>query len=164
MISRVLEISWFAHSSLSTISLNLARNLKSRSDHIKKNLAFSFYSLVRWRKKRPSVCLFRSRFRQLQLLIRRMNNPNNLVSSGTCTLILGRHLGFLKPDSSSTLTTRLAEAVRIHFTASRDAFYGLPLWKLLPTSAYKQLIESEDTIYKYVTRCNQCPRFLLTVD
>ncbi|XP_020293593.1 ecdysone 20-monooxygenase [Pseudomyrmex gracilis] len=68
----------------------------------------------------------------------------------TCTLILGRHLGFLKPDSSSTLTIRLAEAVRIHFTASRDAFYGLPLWKLLPTSAYKQLIESEDAIYKYV--------------
>ncbi|XP_033344817.1 ecdysone 20-monooxygenase isoform X1 [Bombus vosnesenskii] len=68
----------------------------------------------------------------------------------TCTLILGRHLGFLKPDSSSELAARLAEAVRIHFTASRDAFYGLPLWKLLPTSAYKQLIESEDEIYKYV--------------
>ncbi|XP_011255244.1 ecdysone 20-monooxygenase isoform X1 [Camponotus floridanus] len=69
----------------------------------------------------------------------------------TCTLILGRHLGFLKPDSSSTLTTRLAEAVRIHFTASRDAFYGLPLWKLLPTSAYKQLIESEDIIYNIIS-------------
>ncbi|XP_076235574.1 cytochrome P450 family 24 subfamily A member shade [Calliopsis andreniformis] len=69
----------------------------------------------------------------------------------TCTLILGRHLGFLKPDSNSTLTTRLAEAVRIHFTASRDAFYGLPLWKLLPTSAYKQLIESEDTIYDIIS-------------
>lgn len=69
----------------------------------------------------------------------------------TCTLILGRHLGFLKPDSSSMLTTRLAEAVRIHFTASRDAFYGLPLWKLLPTSAYRQLIESEDTIYNIIS-------------
>nr|XP_031825344.1 ecdysone 20-monooxygenase [Nomia melanderi] len=69
----------------------------------------------------------------------------------TCTLILGRHLGFLKPDSNSTTTTRLAEAVRVHFTASRDAFYGLPLWKLLPTSAYKQLIESEDTIYNIIS-------------
>ncbi|KAG7204184.1 hypothetical protein KM043_002021 [Ampulex compressa] len=69
----------------------------------------------------------------------------------TCTLILGRHLGFLKPDSSGTLTARLAEAVRIHFTASRDAFYGLPLWKLLPTSAYKQLIESEDAIYNIIS-------------
>lgn len=69
----------------------------------------------------------------------------------TCTLILGRHLGFLKPESSSNLTTRLAEAVRIHFTASRDAFYGLPLWKLLPTAAYKQLIESEDAIYNIIS-------------
>ncbi|XP_076166404.1 cytochrome P450 family 24 subfamily A member shade isoform X2 [Ptiloglossa arizonensis] len=69
----------------------------------------------------------------------------------TCTLILGRHLGFLKPDSSSSVTSRLAEAVRVHFTASRDAFYGLPLWKLLPTSAYKQLIESEDTIYNIIS-------------
>ncbi|XP_035740287.1 ecdysone 20-monooxygenase-like isoform X1 [Vespa mandarinia] len=69
----------------------------------------------------------------------------------TCTLILGRHLGFLKPDSSDTLTARLAEAVRIHFTASRDAFYGLPLWKVLPTSAYKQLIESEDAIYNIIS-------------
>lgn len=64
-------------------------------------------------------------------------------------MILGRHLGFLRPDSNGKLTTQLAEAVRIHFMASRDAFYGLPLWKLLPTSAYKQLIESEDAIYKY---------------
>nr|XP_012150016.1 PREDICTED: ecdysone 20-monooxygenase isoform X3 [Megachile rotundata] len=70
---------------------------------------------------------------------------------GTCTLILGRHLGFLKPDSSSEIASRLAEAVRVHFTASRDAFYGLPLWKLLPTSAYKQLIESEDTIYNIIS-------------
>nr|QBC73127.1 cytochrome P450 mono-oxygenase [Osmia bicornis] len=69
----------------------------------------------------------------------------------TCTLILGRHLGFLKQDSSSELSSRLAEAVRIHFTASRDAFYGLPLWKLLPTSAYKQLIESEDAIYSIIS-------------
>ncbi|CAK9822867.1 Ecdysone 20-monooxygenase [Anthophora retusa] len=69
----------------------------------------------------------------------------------TCTLILGRHLGFLKPDSSSELAIRLAEAVRVHFTASRDAFYGLPLWKLLPTSAYRQLIESEDAIYNIIS-------------
>ncbi|KAG8041822.1 hypothetical protein G9C98_007126 [Cotesia typhae] len=68
----------------------------------------------------------------------------------TCTLILGRHLGFLTPNSSC-LTARLAEAVRIHFTASRDAFYGLPLWKILPTKAYKQLIESEDEIYSIIS-------------
>ncbi|XP_032684458.1 ecdysone 20-monooxygenase-like isoform X1 [Odontomachus brunneus] len=69
----------------------------------------------------------------------------------TCTLILGRHLGFLKPDSSCMLTTKLAEALRVHFTAMRDAFYGLPFWKLLPTSSYRQLIESEDTIYNIIS-------------
>ncbi|XP_066598117.1 ecdysone 20-monooxygenase isoform X2 [Prorops nasuta] len=69
----------------------------------------------------------------------------------TCTLILGRHLGFLKPDSSSTLTMRLAEAVRTHFTALRDSFYGLPLWKLIPTSTYKKLVDSEETIYNIIS-------------
>lgn len=69
----------------------------------------------------------------------------------TCTLILGRHLGFLKPDSSSELAMRLSEAVRIHFMALRDAFYGLPLWKVLPTAAYRQVIESEDAIYNIIS-------------
>ncbi|XP_051166696.1 ecdysone 20-monooxygenase isoform X1 [Leptopilina boulardi] len=68
----------------------------------------------------------------------------------TCTLILGRHLGFLKPGPCS-LTSRLAEAVRSHFIASRDANYGLPLWKLLPTTAYKQLIQSEEAIYNIIS-------------
>ncbi|XP_011314519.1 ecdysone 20-monooxygenase isoform X2 [Fopius arisanus] len=68
----------------------------------------------------------------------------------TCTLILGRHLGFLKSTSNNT-TARLAEAVRVHFKASRDAFYGLPLWKVVPTTAYKELIQSEDEIYNIVS-------------
>lgn len=50
------------------------------------------------------------------------------------------------------MASKLADAVRVHFMASRDAFYGLPLWKLLPTAAYRQLIESEDAIYKYASR------------
>ncbi|XP_015112054.1 ecdysone 20-monooxygenase isoform X2 [Diachasma alloeum] len=68
----------------------------------------------------------------------------------TCTLILGRHLGFLN-STSGNITARLAQAVRVHFTASRDAFYGLPLWKVMPTTAYKELIESEDEIYNIVS-------------
>ncbi|XP_033216007.1 ecdysone 20-monooxygenase isoform X2 [Belonocnema kinseyi] len=68
----------------------------------------------------------------------------------TCTLILGRKLGFLEPGPC-TLTSRLAEAVRAHFIALRDANYGLPLWKLLPTTAYKQLIQSEEAIYNIVS-------------
>ncbi|XP_034943932.1 ecdysone 20-monooxygenase [Chelonus insularis] len=93
-------------------------------------------------------------------LIRVRRTGNNIIGfedlaykmglESTCTLILGRHLGFLKP-SSSTLTSKLAEAVRIHFTASRDAFYGLPLWKIIPTAAYRQLIESEDAIYNIIS-------------
>lgn len=67
---------------------------------------------------------------------------------GTCMLMLGRHLGFLKPESVGTLTSRLADAVRMHFVASRDAFYGFPMWKLYATSAYKNLTDSEETIYK----------------
>lgn len=63
-------------------------------------------------------------------------------------LMLGRHLGFLNPNSGSTLVGRLADAVREHFLASRDAFYGFPFWKLYATSAYKNLTASEETIYR----------------
>ncbi|XP_032454671.1 cytochrome P450 314A1 isoform X1 [Nasonia vitripennis] len=69
----------------------------------------------------------------------------------TCMLMLGRHLGFLKPESVGTLTNRLAEAVRMHFVASRDAFYGFPTWKLYATSAYKNLTDSEETIYNIIS-------------
>lgn len=68
----------------------------------------------------------------------------------TCTLILGRRLGFLEPDTGA-LTARLAEAVRVHFRASRDAFYGLPLWKIVATKAYAELISSEDAIYDTIS-------------
>ncbi|XP_015517676.2 cytochrome P450 family 24 subfamily A member shade isoform X1 [Neodiprion pinetum] len=68
----------------------------------------------------------------------------------TCTLILGRRLGFLEPDTGA-LTARLADAVRIHFRASRDAFYGLPLWKLVATKAYAELVSSEDAIYDTIS-------------
>ncbi|OXU19788.1 hypothetical protein TSAR_004071 [Trichomalopsis sarcophagae] len=69
----------------------------------------------------------------------------------TCMLMLGRHLGFLKPESVGTLTNKLAEAVRMHFVASRDAFYGFPTWKLYATSAYKNLTDSEETIYNIIS-------------
>ncbi|XP_053984395.1 ecdysone 20-monooxygenase isoform X1 [Hylaeus volcanicus] len=101
-------------------------------------VADSFIDLIRRRRTGDKVAGFEELAYKMGL-------------ESTCTLILGRHLGFLKPDSTSTVTTRLAEAVRIHFRASRDAFYGLPLWKLLPTSAYKQLIESEDTVYSIIS-------------
>ena len=63
-------------------------------------------------------------------------------------LMLGKHLGFLRPTSESMITTRLAKAIRGHFLATRDAFYGFPTWKLFTTSAYKNLTTSEETIYE----------------
>ncbi|XP_058792402.1 ecdysone 20-monooxygenase isoform X2 [Phymastichus coffea] len=69
----------------------------------------------------------------------------------TCMLMLGRHLGFLKPESESLITSKLADAVRMHFLASRDAFYGFPTWKLLPNAAYKNLTQSEETIYDIIS-------------
>lgn len=46
---------------------------------------------------------------------------------------------------------RLADAIKGQFCASRDTFYGLPLWKVFSTEAYKQFIRCEDTIYEYET-------------
>ncbi|XP_014212517.1 ecdysone 20-monooxygenase isoform X2 [Copidosoma floridanum] len=69
----------------------------------------------------------------------------------TCMLMLGRHLGFLKPESVGSLIGKLADAVREHFLASRDAFYGFPTWKLYATSAYKNLTKSEEAIYNIIS-------------
>ncbi|XP_048516410.1 ecdysone 20-monooxygenase isoform X2 [Athalia rosae] len=95
-------------------------------------------------------------------LIRSQRNSSNAVMEfeelsyrmgleSTCTLILGRRLGFLEPDCTGGLATRLADAVRVHFRASRDAFYGLPLWKIMATKAYAELINSEDAIYDTIS-------------
>lgn len=68
-------------------------------------------------------------------------------------LMLGKQLGFLKADSAASRTrliTTLAEAVRQHFLASRDTFYGFPTWKWFPTSTYRRFIDSEELIYELV--------------
>lgn len=69
--------------------------------------------------------------------------------TGTCTLILGKRFGFLDEEVSDT-ATRLADAVTSQFRASQEAFYGLPLWKLIPTKAYKDFVASEDSLYEQV--------------
>ncbi|CAH0552877.1 unnamed protein product [Brassicogethes aeneus] len=66
----------------------------------------------------------------------------------TCALVLGRRMGFLIPGQESDSAQILAKAVHDHFLAVRDTYFGLPFWKLFPTSAYKQLEQSEETIYK----------------
>uniref|UniRef100_A0A8D8QU82 Ecdysone 20-monooxygenase n=1 Tax=Cacopsylla melanoneura TaxID=428564 RepID=A0A8D8QU82_9HEMI len=76
---------------------------------------------------------------------------NRMGLESVVTLILGRRLGFLSEDDVDPTTVKLAVAVRDQFLASRDTFYGLPVWKLFPTRAYKKLIESEETIYSIVS-------------
>jgi len=66
---------------------------------------------------------------------------------GTCTLILGRRMGFLELQVDA-LANKLANAVKGHFCASRDTFYGLPFWKVFPTPSYRLLVKSEEEIYE----------------
>ncbi|KAL0275932.1 UNVERIFIED_CONTAM: hypothetical protein PYX00_003643 [Menopon gallinae] len=68
----------------------------------------------------------------------------------TCKLILGRRMGFLN-DKVDPLALRLATAVRTHFCASRDTFYGLPFWTMFPTKTYKNFADSEETIYEIIS-------------
>lgn len=66
----------------------------------------------------------------------------------TCALVLGRRMGFLLPGGESQTARRLAAAVHEHFIASRDTYYGLPLWKLWRTEGYERLVRSEEEIYE----------------
>ncbi|CAB0042305.1 unnamed protein product [Trichogramma brassicae] len=95
-------------------------------------------------------------------LIKDQRNENDTVVSfeeiacrfgleSTCMLVLGRRMNFLKTDSTSELTKKLAKAVRTHFLATRDAAYGLPTWKYYANAAYKNLIQSEETIYDIIS-------------
>lgn len=72
---------------------------------------------------------------------------NRMGLESTCTLILGRRMGFLDHKLDPT-AARLANAIQVQFCASRDTFYGLPIWKMFPTAAYRKFIQSEDTIYE----------------
>ncbi|KAL5235272.1 hypothetical protein ACI65C_002682 [Semiaphis heraclei] len=75
---------------------------------------------------------------------------NRMGLESTCTLILGRRFGFLDGEVSET-ATRLADSVTSQFRASQEAFYGLPLWKLIPTRAYKEFVASENALYEIVS-------------
>ncbi|XP_073979456.1 cytochrome P450 family 24 subfamily A member shade isoform X2 [Rhodnius prolixus] len=96
-----------------------------------------------------------------RLVMHSREGPNGLVRGfeelacrigleSTCTLILGKRLGFLEKEVSP-LAARLAEAVKDLFCASRDTFFGLPFWKLLPTPAYRKFMSSENTIYDVIS-------------
>jgi ecdysone 20-monooxygenase len=56
-------------------------------------------------------------------------------------------MGFLELQVDA-LANKLANAVKGHFCASRDTFYGLPFWKVFPTPSYRLLVKSEEEIYE----------------
>ncbi|XP_066999050.1 ecdysone 20-monooxygenase [Anabrus simplex] len=68
----------------------------------------------------------------------------------TCTLILGRRMGFLDSEPDSRCV-RLAQAVTGHFRACRDTYYGLPLWKIFPSSAYDLYKAAEEQYYDIIS-------------
>ncbi|XP_054271191.1 ecdysone 20-monooxygenase [Macrosteles quadrilineatus] len=75
---------------------------------------------------------------------------NRMGLESTCTLILGRRMGFLD-QKLDPKAVRLARAIQVQFCASRDTFYGLPFWKLFPTAAYRKFVQSEDMIYDVIS-------------
>jgi ecdysone 20-monooxygenase len=56
-------------------------------------------------------------------------------------------MGFLEHEVDAK-AYRLGTAIKGHFCASRDTFYGLPFWKVFPTRSYKLFVESEEEIYE----------------
>ncbi|XP_022173117.1 ecdysone 20-monooxygenase-like [Myzus persicae] len=106
----------------------------------------------------PEVSQLADDFNNLIFQVRDDNNVvvgfesycNRMGLESTCTLILGRRLGFLDGEVSET-AMRLADSVTTQFRASQEAFYGLPLWKLIPTRAYKKFVASEDALYEIVS-------------
>ncbi|XP_072933375.1 ecdysone 20-monooxygenase [Epargyreus clarus] len=75
---------------------------------------------------------------------------NRMGLESVCGLMLGTRLGFLERWMSGRAAT-LASAVKAHFRAQRDSYYGAPLWKFLPTTLYKTFVKSEETIHMIVS-------------
>lgn len=67
-----------------------------------------------------------------------------------CTLVLGKRMGFLEATVDG-VAKQLADAVNGHFRASRDTFFGLPFWKILPTQAYSLFVECEEHYYDVIS-------------
>ncbi|XP_045779534.1 ecdysone 20-monooxygenase [Maniola jurtina] len=75
---------------------------------------------------------------------------NRVGLESVCGLMLGTRLGFLERWMSGRAAA-LAAAVKAHFRAQRDSYYGAPLWKFAPTSLYKTFVRSEETIHMIVS-------------
>ena len=93
-------------------------------------------------------------------LIRFKRNKGNIVEdfSGVinlmglefiCSLVLGRRMGFLsKENTGNEKFNELASAVKNLFILQRDSYYGIGLWKYLPTQTWKNFARNEEVCYK----------------
>lgn len=77
---------------------------------------------------------------------------NRLGLESTCTLILGKRFGFLQQKPVDETGKNLADAIRCQFRASRDAFYGIPFWKIFSTPAYVEFVSCENAIYDIISQ------------
>lgn len=75
---------------------------------------------------------------------------NKFGLEASCTLMLGRRMGFLSTDKNqdSSNIHELAEAVKQLFIACRDSYYGFGLWKYFPTKTYRDYVRNEEIIYE----------------
>lgn len=83
-----------------------------------------------------------------------IENFQNIVNlfglEAVCTLMLGKRMGFLSQNPPKNVA-KLAAAVKKLFITQRDSSYGFCMWKYISTKTYRDFVETEDTIYKYVT-------------
>lgn len=82
--------------------------------------------------------------------IERNNLFSNFILAVSC-LMLGRRMGFLSLEPNEK-AKKLANAVKQLFVSIRDSYYGIGIWKYLPTKTYRQFSESEEVIYRYINR------------
>ncbi|KAL5293367.1 Cyp314a1 family protein [Megaselia abdita] len=77
----------------------------------------------------------------------------NLMSlEAVCTLMLGRRMGFLgKNLKEEDKVMKLAAAVKQLFISQRDSYYGLGLWKYIPTKTFRDFAKSEEIIYDIIS-------------
>lgn len=73
---------------------------------------------------------------------------NKFGLEASCTLMLGRRMGFFTQEHDSDRIHKLAEAVKQLFIACRDSYYGFGLWKYFPTKTYRDYVRNEEMIYE----------------
>jgi ecdysone 20-monooxygenase len=70
-----------------------------------------------------------------------------------CCLILGRRMGYLGArGNESSEFSELITAVRKLFIIERDSYYGVQLWKYIPTKLYRDFAKNEEIVYNIVSK------------